>query len=98
MAEVKPFEAIKIGTLIIGAVHNLALFYRMSERSSFNIISLKHELYGVHRAIITGPREDFESYITINSSLGNVIFPLTAGASADERMYQTMIVSGIQEK
>lgn len=36
--------------------------------------------------------KDFKWYVTNNTSLGNVIFPATAGAEPSDRMYRTVVV------
>jgi hypothetical protein len=89
---VKPAEAIKIKALIMGKVRNPTLFYRTIGNSSFNSINLKHVARGVYRVTIPGQQEDFEWYVKAETSLGNVIFPATAGANDSTRMFQTVVV------
>jgi hypothetical protein len=38
-------------------------------------------------------KNDFEWYVTANTSLGDVVFPATASAEPSERMYQTVVVA-----
>jgi len=42
---------------------------------------------------IPGQKDDFEWYVTANTSLGDVVFPATAGAEPAQRMYQTIVVA-----
>lgn len=85
-------EPFVIKALIMGKVDNPVLHYRTLGKKTFNKVSLKHE----HRAVYTGtipPQEnDFEWYVTAGTSLGDVIFPATAGADHSEKMFQTVIV------
>jgi hypothetical protein len=54
---------------------------------------MKHDARGVYRASIPGQKEDFEWYVTANTSLGDVVFPATAAAESAERMYQTVVIA-----
>jgi len=86
-------EALSFKALIMGEVNNPTLRYRTLGSRSFQTIPLTHEARGVYRATIPGQQEDFEWYITANTSLGDVVFPATAGAAEEERMYQTVVVT-----
>jgi hypothetical protein len=59
---------------------------------------MTHDARGVYRGIIPGQRSDFEWYITAKTSLGDVVFPATAGAVPAERMYQTVVVNSLSHK
>jgi hypothetical protein len=93
LTQVKPDEAVKIKALIMGTVNNAKLHYRTLGSSSFTSIDMTHDARGVYRVIIPGQKDDFEWYVTANTSLGDVVFPVTAGADPAERMYQTVVVS-----
>jgi hypothetical protein len=92
LTQVKPNEAVNIKTLIMGKVSEPTLYYRTLESTAFTSIPLSHEARGVYRATIPGQKDDFEWYVTAHTSLGDVIFPPTAGAEPAERMYQTVVV------
>jgi hypothetical protein len=95
---VEPNEEVKIKALIMGKVNQPRLFYRILGSDSFNPIDMEHDARGVYRAVIPGQQDDFEWYVTAGTSLGDVIFPATAGAPENERMYQTVIVSSLNNK
>jgi hypothetical protein len=90
---VKPDEAVDIKALIMGEVSNPTLYYRTLGNTTFTSSPMGHEARGVYRAIIPGQENDFEWYVTANTSLGDVVFPATAGAEPSERMYQTVVVA-----
>jgi hypothetical protein len=56
---------------------------------------MTHDARGVYRAAIPGQKNDFEWYVTANTSLGDVVFPATASAEPDKRMYQTVVVASL---
>jgi len=91
MAE--PGEAVKIKALIMGNVSHPVLHYRTLGSNSFTSEAMKHDARGVYLAVIPGQYDDFEWYVTANTSLGDVIFPATASAELAERMYQTVVVA-----
>jgi hypothetical protein len=93
----RPDEPVKIKALIMGTVSNPTLHYRTLGSASFNSLHMMHEARGVYRAAIPGQREDVEWYVTANTTLGDVIFPATAGAVPTERMYQTIVVSSFKK-
>jgi hypothetical protein len=76
----------------MGEVKNPTLLYRILGSNSFNRVPLKHDNRGVYRGIIPGQARDFEWYVKAETSLGNVIFPATAGADDSAKMYQTVVV------
>jgi hypothetical protein len=92
LSQVKPNESVNIKALIMGQVSNPTLYYRKLGSTSFQAINMNHQARGVYRAAIPSQRDDFEWYVKANTSLGNVIFPATAGAPDAERMYQTVVV------
>jgi len=83
-----------IEALIMGTVNDPRLYYRRLGSGAFTVMEMTHVARGVYRATIPGQKDDFEWYVTANTSLGDVIFPATAGAPEAERIYQTVIVSG----
>ncbi len=91
--QVKPDEPLIIKALIMGEVKDPLLHYRPLGTDAFFIVPLKHENRGVFRGIIPGQSEDFEWYVSAETSLGDVLFPTTAGADDSEKMFQTVIVS-----
>jgi hypothetical protein len=90
-----PGEAVYIKALIMGEVEHPELHYRKMGMDGFETIEMEHEARGVYRVSIPGQQEDFEWYVTAGTSLGDVIFPASAGANEAERMYQTVVVSGL---
>ena len=95
LTQTKPDEPLKIKALIMGKVSNPNLYYRTLGDNSFTSITMTHDARGVYRVTIPGQQKDFEWYITANTSLGNVVFPATAGAESAERMYQTVVVTPV---
>jgi hypothetical protein len=95
LTQVKPDEQVNIKSLIMGDVSNPTLYYRTLGGSSFTSIEMTHDARGVYRAEIPGQQNDFEWYVTANTSLGDVIFPATADAQPDNRMYQTVVVASL---
>jgi hypothetical protein len=95
LTQVKPDEQVNIKSLIMGDVSNPTLYYRTLGGSSFTSIEMTHDARGVYRAEIPGQQNDFEWFVTANTSLGDVIFPATAGAQPDNRMYQTVVVASL---
>jgi hypothetical protein len=94
LTQVKRGEPLNIKALIMGEVSNPALYYRSLGSSSFSQIPMNHEARGVFRAIIPGQQEDFEWYAVASTSLGDVIYPATAGENEKKQMNQTVIVIG----
>jgi hypothetical protein len=90
--QVRPDEALKIKALIPGEVNEPVLYYRTLGSKAFTTMGLIHEARGVYRATIPGQVDDFEWYIAAKTSLGEVVFPASAGADPAERMYQTVVV------
>jgi hypothetical protein len=88
-------EPVKIKAIIMGKVKRPKLFYRTLGDEKFIEIPLIHEARGVYRVVIPGQKNDFEWYVSANTSLGDVIFPAAAGADLAERMYQTVVVSSL---
>ncbi len=86
-------EPVSIKALIMGEVKNPTLHYRILESPTFTEIQMTHVARGVYRAVIPGQADDFEWYVTANTSLGEVIFPAAAGAEPAQRMYQTVVVT-----
>jgi hypothetical protein len=93
LTQAKPNEDVNVKALIMGEVSNPNLYYRALGSKSFTSLTMTHEARGVYRATIPGQRDDFEWYVTANTSLGSVVFPATAGADPAERMYQTVVVT-----
>jgi len=89
---VKPGEAVNIKALIMGEVENPTLHFRILGGKSFTSAPMIHDARAVYRATISGQQDDLEWYVTAETSLGDVIFPSTAGADEAERMYQTVVV------
>ena len=85
-------EELHIKALIMGEVNQADLHYRPLGQTSFTSLELNHDARGVYRAVIPGQVDDFEWYVTARTSLGDVIFPASAGAEEQERMYQTVAV------
>ena len=78
----------------MGEVRDPILHYRSLGSNSFVTMAMEHDARGVYRARIPGQNDDFEWYVTAETSLGNVVFPATALAPVPERMYHTVVVSG----
>jgi hypothetical protein len=76
----------------MGKVNDTALYYRVLGSDDFNKARLVHEARGVYRGNVPAQSDDFEWYITAATSFGDVVYPASAGAKADERMYQTVLV------
>jgi len=51
-----------------------------------------HDARAVYRGTIPGMQDDFEWFVTAGTSLGDVVYPATAGAVGQERMYQTVVL------
>ncbi len=92
LTQIRTGEPLNIKALIMGEVSDPMLYYRSLGESSFHESPLEHEARAVYRGTIPGQQDDFEWYITASTSLGKVIFPASAGAERDERMYQTVVV------
>jgi hypothetical protein len=86
---VTPAEVLTIKALIMGDVNNAVLHYRRLGSNSFNSIPMTHVARSVFKATIPRQKEDFEWYVMAKTSLGDVVFPVTAEA---DRMYQTVVV------
>lgn len=97
LTHARPGEAVQIKALIMGEVDKPELHYREFGGDVFTTIDMEHDARGVYRANIPEQQQDFEWYVTAGTSLGDVIFPATAGASYGERMYQTIVVSLLSE-
>ncbi len=95
LTQARPDEPVNIKALIMGAVSNPKLHYRLLGSTSFTSIDMTHDARGVYRAAIPGQKNDFEWYVTANTSLGDVVFPATASAEPDKRMYQTVVVASL---
>ncbi len=95
LTQVKRGEPVKIKALIMGEVNNPKLCFRKLGDDEFTVINLNHETRGVYRGVIPGQDEDFEWYVTAQTSLGDVVFPATAGAAESQRMYQTVVVTDL---
>jgi len=93
LTRVQPNEEVNIKALIMGNVSKPTLHYRPLGNPSFISMPMTHDARGVYRGTIPGQNDDFEWYVTAESNLGNVIFPATAGAEPAERMYQTVVVT-----
>jgi hypothetical protein len=93
---VKPDEPARIKALIMGEVSRPTLHYRTMGSGSFTSLAMTHDARGVYRVTIPGQRDDFEWYVTAETSLDDVIFPVTAGAEPKERMYQTVVVETLR--
>ena len=91
--QVKPGEPLRIKALIMGEVNDPTLYFREMGGDTFSSKPMQHDARGVYRATIPGQKKDFEWYVTAETSLGNVIFPSTAGADDPEKMYQTVVVA-----
>ena len=98
LTQVKPDEAVKIKALIMGKVSNPTLYYRTLGHTAFASVAMTHDARGVYRATIPGQEDDFEWYVTADTSLGDVVFPATAGAEPAERMYQTVVVASLAKE
>ena len=92
LTQVKKDDPVNINALIMGEVQKPTLHYRTLGSDSFTSIPMEHKARGVYRAVIPAQQDDFEWYVTAQTNLGDVIFPSTAGASAAESMFQTVIV------
>jgi len=97
LTQVRPGEQVCIKALIMGNVHKATLFYRKLGYTSFNTMALTHDARGVYRGVIPGQQEGYEWYITAKTSLGDVVFPASAGAEPEERMYQTVVVAPLSD-
>ena len=93
LTRVCPNEPVSIKALMMGNVTKPTLHFRTLGSMSFQHISMELDARGVYRVRIPGQRDDFEWYVTANTSLGDVIFPATAGALPKQRMYQTVVVA-----
>jgi hypothetical protein len=91
--QAEPDEPLIIKALIMGEVKKPVLHYRPLGSNSFTDIQLKHENRAVYKGTIPGQKKDFEWYVTAATSLGDVIFPATAGADNSDKMYQTVVVT-----
>ena len=56
---------------------------------------MKHDDRGVYKGSMPAQNEDFEWYVSGNTNLGDVVYPASAGATQDERNYQTVVVSDL---
>jgi hypothetical protein len=92
LTHVQPGEEITIKALIMGDTDGPVLHYRKLGTKSFSSIKMEHDARGVYVGKIPGQKEDIEWYVTDDTSLGDVIFPASAGASGPEKMYQTVVV------
>jgi hypothetical protein len=92
LTQIRPNDNLHIKALIMGTVSSPALYYRTLGSNSFRKIRMTHEARGVYYAAVPAQNEDFEWYVTANTSLGNVVYPASAAAPEPERMYQTVIV------
>lgn len=92
LTQVKMGEPLSIKALIMGEVENPLLHYRPLGTDSFFEVPLRNENRGVFRGVIPGQSEDFEWYVSAKTSLGDVMFPATAGADDSEKIFQTVIV------
>jgi hypothetical protein len=88
-------EPLPVKALILGKVENPNIHYRTLGTDSFKTLKMKHHNRGVYQMTIPGQKQDFEWYVTANTSLGEVVYPASAGASEDERNYQTVVVSNL---
>ena len=79
----------------MGEVRDPTLYYRTLGSATFVSMDMTHDSRGIYRGSIPGQQNDFEWYVTAETSLGNVVFPATAKAPLIERMYQTVVVTGI---
>jgi hypothetical protein len=93
LTQVKTGEPLSVKALIMGEVKDPLLHYRPLGAESFFEVLLENENRGVFRGVIPGQSEDFEWYVSAKTSLGDVLFPATAGADDSEKIYQTVIVS-----
>ena len=82
----------------MGKVSNPTLYYRTLGHTAFASVAVTHDARGVYRATIPGQEDDFEWYVTAHTSLGDVVFPATAGAEPAERMYQTVVVASLAKE
>ena len=94
LTQVKRGENLKIKALIMGEVSSAILYYRSMGADTFTSIPMNHEARGVYRAVVPGQQDDFEWYVTAETSLGDVVFPATAGAWDEERMFQSVVIAG----
>ena len=92
LTQVKRGEALSVKALIMGEVENPLLHYRPLGTQTFSEVPLQHQDRGVFRGIIPGQAEDFEWYVSAETSLGKVLFPATAGADDSEMIFQTVVV------
>ncbi len=95
LTHANPGEAVRIKALIMGTAVQPELHYRKMGSDEFETMAMEHDARGVYRATIPGQQEDFEWYVTAGTSLGDVVFPSTAGADLAARMYQTVVVSDL---
>jgi hypothetical protein len=92
LTQVKTGEPLFVKALIMGEVKDPSLHYRPLGTEAFFEVPLENENRGVFRGIIPGQSEDFEWYVSAETSLGDVLFPASAGADVSERIFQTVIV------
>ncbi|MFO8001938.1 MAG: hypothetical protein R6U46_11890 [Marinilabilia sp.] len=95
LTQVRKGESLDIKALIMGEVENPTLHYRTLGDDSFKTLEMKHDDRGVYKGSIPAQNEDFEWYVSANTSLGDVVYPASAGATQDERNYQTVVVSDL---
>ena len=88
-------ESLDVKALIMGEVEKPTLHYRTLGNNSFKSLKMKHDERGVYKVSIPGQNDDFEWYISANTSLGKVVYPASAGASEAEMNYQTVVVSNL---
>ena len=95
LTQVPQGESVDVKALIMGEVENPTLHYRFLGNDSFKTIAMTHDDRGVYKVTIPGQNEDFEWYVSANTSLGDVVYPDSAGATQDKRNYQTVIVTDL---
>ena len=87
-------EALAIKALILEDAREPVLHYRSLGASCFQALPMQHVARAVYRASIPGQEEDFEWFVSSGTGSGTLVFPASAGANPEERLYQTVVVSG----
>lgn len=95
LTQISVDEPLPVKAIIMGRVENPELHYRTLGTKQFKTLQMKHLNRGVFQITIPGQKQDFEWYITAKTSLGDVVYPASAGATQEERNYQTVVVSNL---
>jgi hypothetical protein len=93
LTNMKSNEELNIKALIMGEVNKPELHFRVLGENTFTTIDMNHQARGVFRGIIPEQEDDFEWYVTAQTSLGDAVFSATADESLQEKMYHTVVVT-----